>query len=229
MGASTSLIEVTALRKKIVLLRATKQAFRRSADLCNEGPAPGDGDTRAVDTIDVESLWTMLMEQSLDGDGAAYHRLLSLLTPALRRAFRGRSESVGIDPEDVVQEVLIALHLKRNTWVRGTPVAPWVTAIARNKLVDAHRRRGRRPEISIDNVVETLRGDGEDDDERSLDIERALAGLPARQRQVLQAVSLEGHSAREAAAQLEMSEGAVRVTLHRGLKSLATLFRKVHK
>ncbi|HEV8444102.1 MAG TPA: sigma-70 family RNA polymerase sigma factor [Steroidobacteraceae bacterium] len=180
-----------------------------------------------METGEAESHWTMLMEQSLDGDCTAYHRLLSLLTPALRRAFRGRAESAGVDAEDVVQEVLIALHLKRNTWIRGTPVAPWVTAIARNKLVDAHRRRGRRPEISIDSIVETLRSEGEDNGERSLDVERALSGLSTRQRQVLQAVSLEGHSAREAASRLEMSEGAVRVTLHRGLKSLATLFRKV--
>src|SRR5205085_11854090 len=97
--------------------------------------------------------WTMPMEQSLDGDGAAYHHLLSLLTPALRRAVRARAEMVGLAAEDVVQEVLLALHLKRNTWIRGTPVAPWVAAIARNKLVDAHRRRGRRPEVSIDSVV----------------------------------------------------------------------------
>lgn len=168
----------------------------------------------------------MLMEQSLLGDCAAYHRLLSLLTPALRRAVRARAESVGLDAEDVVQEVLLALHLKRNTWVRGTPVAPWVAAIARNKMVDAHRRRGRRPEVSIDSVVDTLRSDGEGSEDRSLDLERAFAGLPPRQRQVLQAVSLEGHSAREAAARLDMSEVAVRVTLHRSLKSLAALFRK---
>jgi RNA polymerase sigma-70 factor (ECF subfamily) len=167
------------------------------------------------------------MEQSLDGDCTAYHRLLTLLAPALRRAFRGRSQSAGLDAEDIVQETLIALHLKRNTWVRGTPVAPWVTAIARNKLVDAHRRRGRRPEISIDSVLETLHSDGEGSTEQSLDIERAFAGLTTRQRQVLQAVSLEGHSAREAAARLNMTEVAVRVTLHRGLKSLASLFRKV--
>src|SRR5689334_23250216 len=168
----------------------------------------------------------MLMEQSLEGDCAAYHRLLLLLTPALRRAIRARAQAVGLDAEDVVQEALLALHLKRNTWVRGTPVAPWVAAIARNKMVDAHRRRGRRPEISIDSVVDTLRSEADDGEDRSLDVERAFAGLSPRQRQVLQAVSLEGHSAREAAAQLDMSEVAVRVTLHRALKSLAALFRK---
>jgi RNA polymerase sigma factor (sigma-70 family) len=181
-----------------------------------------------LDTANNEWHWTMLMEQSLEGDCAAYHRLLILLTPALRRAVRGRAQAVGLDAEDVVQEVLLALHLKRNTWVRGTPVAPWVAAIARNKLVDAHRRRGRRLEISIDSVVDTLRSDEEENDLGSHDLERGLAGLTDRQRQVLRAVSLEGYSAREAALRLEMTEVAVRVTLHRGLKSLAALFRKDH-
>jgi len=181
-----------------------------------------------LDTANSEWHWTMLMEQSLEGDRSAYHRLLLLLTPALRRAIRTRAQAVGLDAEDVVQEVLLALHLKRNTWVRGTPVAPWVAAIARNKLVDAHRRRGRRLEISIDNVVDVLRSDAGDNDERSHDLERGLAGLTPRQRDVLHAVSLEGYTAREAALRLDMSEGAVRVTLHRALKSLATLFRKDH-
>ena len=181
-----------------------------------------------MDTANNEWHWTMLMEQSLEGDCAAYHRLLILLTPALRRAVRGRAQAVGLDAEDVVQEVLLALHLKRNTWVRGTPVAPWVAAIARNKMVDAHRRRGRRLEISIDSVVDTLRSDEEENDLGSHDLERGLAGLTDRQRQVLRAVSLEGYSAREAALRLEMTEVAVRVTLHRGLKSLAALFRKDH-
>jgi RNA polymerase sigma-70 factor, ECF subfamily len=107
-------------------------------------------------------------------------------------------------------------------------LAPWVAAIARNKLVDAHRRRGRRLEVSIDSVVDTMRSDPEDNEDRSHDLERGLAGLTDRQRQVLRAVSLEGYSAREAALRLDMTEVAVRVTLHRGLKSLAALFRKDH-
>jgi RNA polymerase sigma-70 factor (ECF subfamily) len=168
----------------------------------------------------------MLLEQSLEGDCAAYHQLLLLLTPALRRAIRSRAQAIGIDAEDVVQEVLLALHLKRNTWIRGTPVAPWVAAIARNKLIDAHRRRGRRKEISIDSVVDTLRSNGADNDDRSQDLERGLAGLTSRQRKVLHAVSLEGYTAREAAQRLDMTEGAVRVNLHRAMKSLAALFRK---
>lgn len=180
-----------------------------------------------MDTVDAENQdyrWTLLMEQSLAGDSAAYGELLSSVTAALRRAIRTRARQVGLDAEDVVQEVLLALHLKRNTWVRGTPIAPWLAAIARNKIVDAHRRRGRRPEVSIESVIEILHQDGDVSEDQSQALERGIAGLPERQRRVLHAVSLEGYSAQEAALQLQMSEVGVRVTLHRALKSLAVFF-----
>ena len=163
------------------------------------------------------------MERSLDGDCVAYSELLTALTTALRRALRSRARGAGLDAEDVVQEVLLALHAKRNTWVRGTPVAPWVTAIARNKIVDAHRRRGRRPEVPIDSVAETLTAPVDDGAEFSRDLERGLSSLTARQRRVLQAVSLEGHSAHEAAQLLRMSAVGVRVTLHRAVKALTAI------
>ena len=179
-----------------------------------------------MNTESHETRWTQLMERSLNGDCAAYAELLSVLTQALRRAVRARARNAGLDPEDVVQEVLLALHLKRNTWVRGTPVAPWVAAIARNKIVDAHRRRGRRPELSIESVVGTLHHESARPDDHSHDLERGLAKLPPRQREVLLAVSLQGYSAQEAALLLRMSEVGVRVTLHRALKSLNALFSR---
>jgi RNA polymerase sigma-70 factor (ECF subfamily) len=163
----------------------------------------------------------MLMEQSLAGDSNAYRELLELLTPALRRSVGSRARSAGLEPEDIVQEVLLALHLKRGTWIVGTPVAAWVTAIARNKLVDAFRRVGRRQEVSIDGVLESLWSDSSVDESSAYDVERLLGTLGERQREVLQAVSLQGYSAQEAAARLQMTEVSVRVTLHRTLKKLA--------
>lgn len=173
-----------------------------------------------------ERQWLVLMERSLQGDACAYRELLVLLTVALRNVVRARAQSLGLDAEDIVQEVLLALHLKRSTWVPGTPVAPWVAAIARNKLVDGFRRRGQRPHVAIDDLLESLADDAADDEQHVHDLERLLGNLSERQRNVVRAVSLEGHSAREAAAQLSMSEGAVRVTLHRSLKILAALIRK---
>jgi RNA polymerase sigma-70 factor (ECF subfamily) len=174
-----------------------------------------------------ERHWTWLMEQSLQGDARAYQELLQLLTVALRALVRGRARTAGLDAEDIVQEVLLALHLKRGTWQAGTPVAPWVAAIARNKLVDALRRRGQRVEVSIESVIDMLGSEGQKENEDTRDVEHILTRLPERQRDVVRAVSLEGYSAQEAAERLQMSEVAVRVTLHRSLKSLATLFRTV--
>jgi RNA polymerase sigma-70 factor (ECF subfamily) len=87
--------------------------------------------------------------------------------------------------------------------------------------VDALRRRGRRTEVPIESVLETLGFEEVSGQEQAHDLERALAKLNPRQREVVRAVSLEGHTAQEAAARLRMSEGAVRVTLHRSLKVLA--------
>jgi RNA polymerase sigma factor (sigma-70 family) len=167
------------------------------------------------------------MEQSLQGDARAYEELLVSLTAGLRVLVRNRARAVGLDAEDVVQEVLLALHLKRGTWQAGTPVAPWVAAIARNKIVDALRRRGQRTEVSLENVVDSLSSEGATDSGDSRDVEHVLTKLTERQRDVVRAVSLEGYSAQEAAVRLKMSEVAVRVTLHRSLKSLAALFRTV--
>ena len=167
------------------------------------------------------------MEQSLQGNSRAYEQLLMSLTIALRGVVHRRTRAAGIEGEDIVQEVLLALHLKRGTWKPGTPVAPWVAAIARNKIVDVLRRRGQRTEVPIESVVDTLSSDCGEAVEHGHDMRDVLGHLNERQREVVQAVSLEGYSAQEAARRLRMSEVAVRVTLHRSLKILAAMFRTV--
>jgi RNA polymerase sigma-70 factor (ECF subfamily) len=180
-----------------------------------------------MNSADRERHWMALMERSLAGDSGAYHELLVLLTAALRSVVRRRARAVGVDVEDIVQETLLALHLKRATWVPGTPVAPWVAAIARNKLIDVLRRRGQRTQVSLESVVENLCREDDDSGAGAFDVQRLLGELSERQREVVQAVSLDGYSARETAARLHMTEGGVRVTLHRSLKVLAATFGKV--
>jgi RNA polymerase sigma factor (sigma-70 family) len=203
-------------------------ATRYTALGCND---PALGSEVAIENVvnpsERERQWTELMEQSLQGDACAYRQLLVLLTAGLRNVVRSRARSAGLDPEDVVQEVLLALHLKRSTWVTGTPVAPWVAAIARNKIVDALRRRGQRTEVPLESVMERLWTDERGTEGDAYDLERVLERLNPRQRDVVRAVSLEGRSAQEVAESLEMSEGAVRVTLHRSLRALAAMFRAV--
>jgi len=120
---------------------------------------------------------------------------------------------------------LLAIHLKRQTWDDTLPFGPWLRAIARNKLIDAMRRRGRRDHVPIEDFAETLAGDAAEPTPVPGQLDHHLQRLPERQRSVVTAISLDGASIREAAVRLKMSEGAVRVALHRGLAALAAKFR----
>jgi RNA polymerase sigma-70 factor (ECF subfamily) len=128
------------------------------------------------------------------------------------------------DVEDVVQETLLAVHLKRHTWDETRPFGPWLRAIAHHKLVDGLRRRGRRIEVPVEDFADVLPTPAPDPDRSVGDAERYLQALSPKQRDVVRAVTLEGATAREAGLKLNMSEGAVRVTLHRGLAALAAKF-----
>src|SRR3954463_15320188 len=102
------------------------------------------------------------MRSSIAGDNAAYRRLLSAVAPVLRATARRGLARAGqpVDQaEDIVQDILLAVHLKRHTWGAHAPIAPWLFAIARNKLIDALRRRGRRVFVNIDDFAETLPGE----------------------------------------------------------------------
>jgi RNA polymerase sigma-70 factor (ECF subfamily) len=171
--------------------------------------------------------WAGLMRAALNGDAAAYTRLLTSLAPAVRAVARrglARAGLVAEDAEDVVQETLLAIHLKRHTWDPTMPLGPWVRAIARNKLIDAVRRRGRRDYVPIDDVIDTLAAETGEQTPLPGKLDAHVQSLPDRQRSVVQAVSLEGASIRETAARLNMTEGAVRVALHRGLAALSVKF-----
>lgn len=172
---------------------------------------------------------TELMRAANRGDAAAYRRLLSALTPRLRGLVRrslaraGRSDA---DCEDIVQETLLALHLKRQTWDEARPLVPWVNAIAQHKLIDALRRRGFRDTLSIDILEDLPAAPTDTAAETAKDASDLLSRLPERQREIVYAMAIEGRSAKEIGERFDMADGNVRVTLHRALKSLAAIVRK---
>ena len=176
-----------------------------------------------------EQQWAEWMRSSLAGDKQAYQRFLSGVTPHLRALTRRRIASFAgpsSDIEDVVQEVLLAIHLKRGTWDPSRPLGPWLTTIVRNKLVDSLRRRGRHVNVPLEDVADFLEaGDETHEAADRLDTETMLARLRDPQRDIVRSISIEGQGIRETAARLKMTEVAVRVALHRALKSLAALYR----
>lgn len=175
-----------------------------------------------------EAEWAGWMRAGLAGDGEAYRRLLEAIAPVLRgMARRGlsRAGAGNADAEDVVQEVLLAIHLKRHTWMRDQPFLPWLNAITRYKLIDVLRRRGRRGEVPIDDLIEVLPDRSEAAEASPRELEKLVGRLGGREHEVVRAISLGGAGVRDTAAKLSISEGAVRVALHRGLKRLAQLYR----
>ena len=175
-----------------------------------------------------EADWTAWMRAAMSGDAGAYRQFLVSVTPHLRAMARHRCRAVGVsegDAEDIVQEVLLAIHLKRGTWDRSRPIGPWIAAIVRNKLVDALRRRGRHAVVPIEDVIETLGAEDHADAPSSHEIDGLLGQLKVRQREIVKSISINGSSVRETADRLHMTEGAVRVALHRALKTLAALYR----
>ncbi|MBP2236983.1 RNA polymerase sigma-70 factor (ECF subfamily) [Sinorhizobium kostiense] len=164
-----------------------------------------------------------LFRAALEGDERAYGDFLQRAAELVRAWARRRATSGRLDPEDVVQETLLAIHVKRHTWRTDGPVMPWLYAIARHKLVDALRRLGRGPQIDIGELQDQLAAE-EAETVRAWEIDRALETLTPGQRSVVTAISLEGRTIAEAARSLEMKETAVRVALHRGLAAIAKRF-----
>ena len=166
----------------------------------------------------------MLMRAATAGDSAAYRRLLDGIAPGLRAVIQRGLTHYGFgtgDAEDILQETLLAVHLKRHTWRDTEPFLPWVRAIARNKLIDALRRRGRSVNVPIEDFLETLAAPEEEPLPTVADTEKVLGMLSGRSREVVQAMAVDGLSTRDVAGKLAMTEGAVRVALHRGLAALA--------
>ncbi|MBX9451966.1 sigma-70 family RNA polymerase sigma factor [Neoaquamicrobium sediminum] len=175
-------------------------------------------------TPQMDARLSELLRAALDGDEAAYANFLREIA-GLVRATVGRrvGSSSGLDPEDIVQETLLAIHLKRHTWRADSPLGPWVHAIARYKIVDAFRRHGRAVSVDINDFSDQLASE----EQRTVserDLERALECLTSGQRDVVSAISLEGKSITETATRLGMKETAVRVALHRGLAAIAQRF-----
>jgi RNA polymerase sigma factor (sigma-70 family) len=179
-------------------------------------------------TTSREASWTMWMRAAVAGDGGAYRKLLHAVAPYIRAIARSRCRRLGIlesEAEDIVQEVLLTIHLKQGTWDRSKEIGPWLTAITRNKIIDVFRRRGRRIEVPIEDMMDSLQAEEGPSEISPREIDALLGKLTCQQREVVRSISIEGASTRETADRLNMTEVAVRVSLHRALKALGELYR----
>jgi RNA polymerase sigma-70 factor (ECF subfamily) len=168
-----------------------------------------------------------LLMQGLAGDEAAYRSFLQSTAAHLRAFLRRRLSRWPDEVEDLVQESLLAIHNQRLTYNASTPLTSWVYAIAKYKLIDWLRRHARR-EMLNDTLDEEngmfLTADA-DASEARRDLGKLLELLPDQQRAAIRHTKLDGWSVRETATALHMSEAAVKVAVHRGLRTLASKLR----
>ncbi|WP_275630058.1 sigma-70 family RNA polymerase sigma factor [Pseudomonas sp. 273] len=169
-----------------------------------------------------------LLLRGLAGDATAYRDFLGALGVHLRAFLRRRLAQRPAEVEDLLQEVLLAVHNARHTYRAEQPLTAWVQAIARYKLADHFRAFARRE--ALQQPLEEDDGDlfaGEDDEpaQASRDLGRLLQQLPERQRLPIVHVKLEGLSVEETARLTGLSSSAVKVGIHRGLKALAGMIR----
>lgn len=161
-----------------------------------------------------------LMLAGLDGSASAHARLLGAVRPLIAAFLSRRLSGNPSDVEDLVQEVLIALHTGRMTYDRSRPFAPWLFAIARRKLIDHFRRT--RQTVPVDSVADILRTESfEEASNSAFDMERLLSRLPAKQAHAIRAMKLAGLSAVEAASDAGISVSDVKISVHRGLRRLS--------
>jgi RNA polymerase sigma-70 factor (ECF subfamily) len=168
-----------------------------------------------------------LLVRGLAGDAAAYHAFLRELSAHLRAFLRGRLTRLPDEVEDLVQETLLAIHNQRHTYDAAQPLTAWVHAIARYKLVDLLRRRAGRDALNdpLDEELAVFAHSDTDAAEARRDLARLLERLPDAQRLPILHMKLEGLSVVETARLTGMSESAVKVGVHRGLKALALMIR----
>jgi RNA polymerase sigma-70 factor, ECF subfamily len=173
-----------------------------------------------------------LMLASLDGDAASHSALLERLSRRLRAYYKGKLSGIGrgaSEAEDLVQDALLAIHIKRHTYNPAEPLTPWVYAIARYKLIDFLRRsRTSRADVPIEEADNVMDHDDSVGAESTYDLKRLMQQLPKNMRCSIEAVKLDGQSVAEAANRFGLSESGVKVNIHRGLKALAALIAREH-
>jgi len=168
-----------------------------------------------------------LLLRGLDGDAAAYHDFLDDLSGHLRAFLRRRLYRFQEEVEDLVQEILIAVHNGRHTYRPEQPLTAWVHAIARYKLADFLRGRMRHEALNepLDEQAGLFAATDGDAAEARRDVGKLLEQLPDKQRLPILHVKLQGLSVAETARVTGLSESAVKVGVHRGLKVLAARIR----
>jgi RNA polymerase sigma-70 factor (ECF subfamily) len=181
---------------------------------------------RGKHLAEIEVRLRELLISACAGSDTDYLIFLKEITSHIRGYFKKRLPDFTNDVEDLVQETLIAVHSHRHTYQTSQPLTAWMYAIARYKMVDWLRRRSSGTlTIPIEDAQEVLDDSDSLATDARIDIEGILSGLPDRFRLPIMYVKLKGLSVAEAASLTGMTESAIKIGIHRGMKELVLAIR----
>jgi RNA polymerase sigma-70 factor (ECF subfamily) len=172
-----------------------------------------------------------LMQRYCEGDTAAFRSLYDEIAPALRSYLGSLAKDCAV-ADDLLQEAFLKLHNARAAYVRGANPLPWVFTIAHRVFLD-HMRRQRRARVrstsngEVPEIKTTLDGRRETDERETLTprvlstaLHDAIAALPPRQRTALELTRLARLPCADAARELGITAGAVKLRVHRAVQAL---------
>jgi RNA polymerase sigma-70 factor (ECF subfamily) len=163
-----------------------------------------------------------LMRRVAGGDGAATRLIVTRYLPQVLALAR-RMLNDAAEAEDVAQEAMLRLWQMAGRWREDAPVGAWLYRVAHNLAIDRIRRR--RPMVDVEKAVDLADPSPTPAErlvqgERRAAVERAIAGLPERQRTAITLVHTLEMGNIEAAAAMEISVEALESLLSRGRRAL---------
>ncbi len=178
-----------------------------------------------------------------EGQAAVFNELVHRYEHELYR-YLARYLGDPTGAEDVFQNTFLQVHLKRGLFENGRPFRPWLYAIATHQAVDALRKAGRQPTVSLDQRVSAPRSDSDagnlidllvsegsgplaelQESERQQWVRESIARLPDTLRQTLILAYHQDLKFREIAEILKIPVGTVKSRLHAALEKLQQMAR----
>lgn len=174
-----------------------------------------------------------LMKEAQDGNSNAYRILLleikKMISSFVKNSFFRLGMGGSNSWEDVVQEVLLAIHNKRATYNPDQYFLPWLYSIARYKVIDfarAKKTESKFIDLELDLVELDVAASENEESTANRDLQGLFDDLPQKQRQILELVKIQGLTIDEAATHTGYSHSDIKVTIHRAIKTLQKKLQK---
>lgn len=191
-------------------------------DLLAAGLESGPAREQLAPEISADATW---VAAAREGDRKAFGQLYERYARMVHGVLLARVPVSEVD--DLVQDVFIRALRRLSTLRDVGRFGAWLAAIARNVANDYHRRSVPEEQLTEDASDHEIKSEvsGGDHEGPALSVLEAVLGLSEAYRETLILRLVEGMNGPEIAARTGMTQGSVRVNLHRGMEQLRAKLR----